>query len=97
MRHSKRALLIFAAGGLLGLIVVSANLPGLARIASLAMAAGIALLPVALVADWWSHRPWRAPKPKPRAKPAKRGANRPSDRQPKPPAPRKRGSRSNGV
>jgi hypothetical protein len=68
MRYSKRALLIFGAGLLLGLIFVSAELSGLGGVASLAMAAGIVLLPVALVADWWSHRPWRTPKPKARAR-----------------------------
>ncbi|HXO01652.1 MAG TPA: hypothetical protein VN900_06310 [Stellaceae bacterium] len=74
MRYSKRALLIFGAGLLLGLIFVSANLSGLGRGASLAMATGIMLLPIALVADWWSHRPWHMPKPKAKAKkkPAKR-------------------------
>jgi hypothetical protein len=62
MRYSKRALLIFGAGGLLGLVVVSANLSGLARIASLTMAAGIALLPLAVIADW--RRSLSRPKPK---------------------------------
>jgi len=52
MRYSKSALLIFGGGMVLGLVVVAASLPGLARIASLTMAAGVVLLPVALFADW---------------------------------------------
>jgi hypothetical protein len=87
MRYSKWALLLFGAGALLGLVVVSANLSGLGRIASVAMAAGAALLPVAMIADWWSYRPWRTAKPKPRAKSPKRGVRTKSS------PPRKRGSR----
>ena len=52
MRYSKWSLLLFGAGMVLGLAVVSARLSGLARVASLAMAGGIVLLPVAFVADW---------------------------------------------
>jgi hypothetical protein len=79
MRYSKWALLIFGAGAVLGLAVVSAGLPRLGRVASLTMAVGIALLPVALVADWRrSNAPPKLgrgrakPKSKRRA-PAKRG------------------------
>jgi hypothetical protein len=57
MRYSKRALMIFGAGLVLGLVVVAAELPGLARVASVAMALGILLLPLALVADWRSAGP----------------------------------------
>jgi hypothetical protein len=57
LRYSKLALLMFGAGLVLGLVVVSVRLPGLARIASLAMALGIAALPVALIADWWHKTP----------------------------------------
>ena len=60
MRYSKWALLLFGAGALLGLAVVSAGLPKLGRVASLAMAAGIVLLPVGFIADW---RRRTAPKP----------------------------------
>ena len=59
MRYSGWALLVFGAGGVLGLVLVSANLTALGWTASATMAAGIAALPVTLVADWWSHRPWR--------------------------------------
>jgi hypothetical protein len=87
MRYSGWALLVFGAGGLLGLGLVSTNLAGIGWTASATMAAGLALLPVALVADWWAHRPWRKPPtgrnrkrisyPKARSKsspPRKRGA-----------------------
>jgi hypothetical protein len=66
MRYSRYALLLFGAGMLLGLVVVSAKLPGLERVASLAMAGGIVLLPVATVADWRRRVP--RPRPKARAK-----------------------------
>ena len=65
MRYSGWALLLFGAGLMLGLVVVSADLAGLARIASVWMFAGIALLPLGLATDWWSHRPWRRPARKP--------------------------------
>jgi len=57
LRYSKSALLVFGAGLVLGLVVVSVRLPGFARAASLAMALGIAALPVALIADWWRKAP----------------------------------------
>jgi hypothetical protein len=81
MRYSGWALLVFGAGGVLGLVLVSANLTALGWTASATMAAGIAALPVTLVADWWSHRPWRKP-------PAKRRVR--SSRRSKPSSPRKR-------
>ena len=80
MRYSKSALLLFGAGLVLGLAVVSANLGGLARVASLAMAAGIVLLPVAIVADLRRTRPQpKRSKPgaaKRRAAPTRRRAPR---------------------
>ena len=57
MRYSKFALLLFGAGLLLGLAVVSAKLQGFGRVASLAMAAGIVLLPIAAVADLRRRQP----------------------------------------
>jgi hypothetical protein len=69
MRYSKSALLIFGAGMVLGLLVVGARLPGLARVASLAMAAGLVLLPFALFADWrqaFASTVTRRKKPAPR-------------------------------
>jgi hypothetical protein len=64
MRYSGYALLLFGAGLLLGLVVVAAQLPYLARLSSGAMAAGIVLLPIAVVADWRQ----RMPRPKSKAK-----------------------------
>jgi hypothetical protein len=90
MPYSKWALLAFGGGLVLGLIVVSAGLPLLGWVASLAMAAGVALLPVALVADWWSHRPWRAPA----KKTARHRVSRPrASAQSRSSSPRKRGSK----
>jgi hypothetical protein len=86
MQSTRYALLLFGAGSLLGLLLVSANLSGLGIAASALMAAALLFLPVALVVDWWSHRPWHKPAPK------RRGSTR-SSRQPKSSSPRKRGSR----
>jgi hypothetical protein len=57
MRWTKIALLAFGAGSVLGLAVVSVPLPRFARVASAAMALGIATLPVALIADWRRKTP----------------------------------------
>jgi hypothetical protein len=62
MRFTRIALLVFGAGGVLGLAVVSAGLPRFGRVASAAMALGILALPVAIIADL---------RRKPRAAPAK--------------------------
>jgi hypothetical protein len=74
LRYSKSALLVFGAGCVLGLIVVAVELPGLARVASLAMALGIVALPFALFADWRRRlpRPKRKSRGQRRASPAKR-------------------------
>jgi hypothetical protein len=81
MPYSKWALLTFGGGLVLGLVVVSADLPVLGWVASFAMAAGAALLPVALVADWWSHRPWKVPAKKSvKRPPARRSAKSQSSR-----------------
>jgi hypothetical protein len=88
VRYSKWSLLIFGAGMVLGLAVVAARLSGLARVASLAMAAGIGLLPFALFADW--RRALRRPgkrrkKPaatKRRAAPARRRTRKPTKKRP---------------
>jgi hypothetical protein len=86
MRSTRYALLLFGAGALLGLLLVSANLLGLGIVASALMAAALLFLPCALVADWWSHRPWQMPKPKRRARSR-------STRKPKSSSPRKRGAK----
>jgi hypothetical protein len=86
MPYSKRALLLFGGGLVLGLIVVSADLPVLGWVANLAAAAGIALLPIALVVDWWSHRPWKTP-----ARKSLAGSRR--KRATESPAPRKRAAK----
>jgi hypothetical protein len=74
MRYSKWALLVFGAGMVLGLAVVSAGLMGLARVASLTMAAGIVLLPIALIADW--RRTAAIPKRRPARKTQRRSPPR---------------------
>ena len=89
MRYSGWALLLFGAGGVLGLVLVSTNLTSLGWTASATMAAGIVALPVTLVADWWSHRPWHK---QPTARNRKR-ISRPKARSKSSP-PRRRGPRS---
>jgi hypothetical protein len=86
MRSTRYALLLFGAGALLGLLLVSANLSGLGIVASALMAAALLFLPFALVVDWWSHRPWLKPHPK-------RKVRTRSSSGPKSSPPRKRGSR----
>jgi len=86
MQSTRYALLLFGAGALSGLLLVSAGLSGLGIVASALMAAALLFLPAALVVDWWSHRPWLKPAPK------RRGSTR-SSRQLKSSPPRKRGSR----
>jgi hypothetical protein len=84
MRYTKAALLIFGAGSVLGLVVVSVKLPGLARLASAAMAVGIAALPVAIIVDLRRKTP---------AAPAKRRRKAATGRRRAPPrqrAPRRR-------
>ena len=93
MRSTRYALLLFGAGALLGLLLVSANLPGLGIVASALMAAALLFLPVALVADWWHHRPWLKPKQRRKAKAVKRKSATRSTQHPKPSPPRKRGSK----
>ena len=52
MRYTKTALLTFGAGLVLALAVVAAEIDGLGRVASAAMALGIAGLPVGMIVDW---------------------------------------------
>jgi hypothetical protein len=51
MRSAKIALLIFGFGLVLGLVVVVAEIKALQRVASGAMALGIAAIPVGILAD----------------------------------------------
>ena len=52
MRYTKTALLTFGAGLLLALVVVATEMEGLARVASAAMALGIAAIPIGMAVDW---------------------------------------------
>jgi hypothetical protein len=74
MRYTKATLLIFGLGMLLGLAVVAAELGGIERIPSGVMALGLALLPVALVADGraFALLKLRRKPPKARRAPARR-------------------------
>jgi hypothetical protein len=65
MRYTKIALLTFGAGLVLALVVVAAEIDRLERLASAAMALGIAAIPVGMVVDW--RRATKAARP-----PAKR-------------------------
>ena len=60
MHYTKIALLMFGAGLVLALVVIAAELDGLERVASAAMALGIAAIPIGMAIDW--RRATRAPK-----------------------------------
>jgi hypothetical protein len=75
MRYTKTALLTFGAGLLLALIVVAADLVRFQRVASAAMALGIAAIPIGMIVDWRlaTRTPRRSPKG--RSKPRMRRAS----------------------
>jgi uncharacterized protein YacL len=50
--YTKKALLVFGAGLVLGLLVVTLQLTPLGRVASGLMALGLIAIPVGLVLDW---------------------------------------------
>jgi hypothetical protein len=52
MRYTKTALLTFGAGLVLALVVVVTETQGLYRVASAAMALGIAAIPIGMAVDW---------------------------------------------
>jgi hypothetical protein len=73
MRYTKRALLTFGSGLVLGLIVVVLGWDPIGRVAAGLMALGIVAIPIALIADW------RA-KTRPAPPPARRRATVPPRR-----------------
>ena len=82
MRYTKTALLTFGFGLLLGMAVVAAEIKPLERLASGAMALGIAAVPIGMAVDWRlatraARRPPRRrgkPRTRPAPPPARRGA-----------------------
>jgi hypothetical protein len=89
MRYTKTALLLFGAGLVLALVVIAAELDRFERVASAAMALGIAAIPVGMAVDWrLATRAARLParrRGKPRARRATPIARRPRRRKPTPP------------
>jgi hypothetical protein len=86
MRYTKAALLTFGAGLVLGLIAVAAEIHPIQRIASTAMALGIAAIPIGMAVDW--RLATRAVRPTSRRR-AKAGTRRnvtPARRRPRKPA-----------
>jgi len=80
MRYTKTALLTFGVGLVLALVVVATETQGLARVASAAMALGIAAIPIGMAVDWrLATRPSRRPARR-RGKPGTRRST-PSTRQ----------------
>ena len=73
MRYTKGALLIFGAGLLLGLAVVTFQLTPLGRAASGLMAFGLLAIPLGLVLDGRRRLRARQPAPKKRRQGARRG------------------------
>ena len=75
MRYTKLALLIFGFGLVLGLVAVVAEIKLLERVASGAMALGIAAIPIGILADLRRAMTGRLGGARRRAKaPARRGA-----------------------
>jgi hypothetical protein len=76
MRYTKTALLMFGAGLVLALTVVTAELGGLERVASALMAIGIVAVPIGMAVDWRlatraaGRPPRRRGKPRARRTPA---------------------------
>jgi len=70
MRYTKTALLMFGAGLVLALVVIAAELDQFERVASAAMALGIAAIPIGMAVDW------RLATRAPRRPPARRGKPR---------------------
>jgi uncharacterized membrane protein len=52
MRYTKLALLTFGAGLVLALVAVAAEIHPIQRVASAAMALGIAAIPIGMAVDW---------------------------------------------
>jgi hypothetical protein len=83
MRYTKAALLTFGAGLVLALVMIATETQGFERIASAAMALGIAGIPIGMAVDW--RRATRPPrraakrrgKPRARRTPAARRPARP--------------------
>ena len=71
MRYTKTALLTFGAGLILALAVVATETEGLERVASAAMALGIAAIPIGMAVDW------RLATRAPRRSSRRRGKSRP--------------------
>jgi len=72
MRYTKTALLMFGAGLVLALVVVAAELDRLERVASAAMALGIAAIPIGMAIDWRLATRAAARPPRRRGKPRTR-------------------------
>ena len=96
MRSTKAALLLFGAALLLGLVVKSAEISNIERLAAAAIALAILLVPAAVAGDLWrrlrtaaaalrkrARKPARRPAPRPAPRPARRRAA-PSRRRPRP-------------
>jgi xanthosine utilization system XapX-like protein len=80
VRYTKKALLVFGAGLLLGLLVVSLQLTPLGRVASGLMALGLLAIPVGFVLDWRKATIAHRPAPAKRRRRSRRGAAAPRRR-----------------
>jgi len=87
MRYTKASLLIFGVGLVLATIVVAAEIKPMQRIASTAMALGIATIPVGMAVDWRLATRASRPAGRRRGKPAaRRNMSPPVSRRPRKPA-----------
>jgi hypothetical protein len=91
MRYTKRALLTFGAGLVLGLIVVVLGWDPIGRVAAGLMALGIVAIPIALIVDWRAGTRPAPPPARRRAKVPPRRAARSKNAPVKAPRHRPRG------
>ena len=86
MRYTKLALLIFGAGLTLELIAVAVDIVPMQRMASTAMALGIAAIPIGMAVDWRLAKRAARPASRRRGKAATRRNVTPTRRHPRKPA-----------
>ena len=86
MRYTKLALLTFGAGLVLALVAVAADVRAVHRIASTAMALGIAALPIGMAVDWRLATRASRPTSRRRGKAGTRRNVTPARRRPRKPA-----------
>ena len=86
MRYTKLALLTFGVGLVLALVAVAIDIVQMQRMASIAMALGIAAIPIGMAVDWRLATQASRPTSRRRGKAATRRNVTPTRRHPRKPA-----------